>query len=83
MQLLEEDRKKLHNALVEASNSLTRIDAERDLIKNITNDTSKNFQIPKKTIKKLIRVYHKQNFSEEVATHEEFETLYETVTKVS
>lgn len=83
MQLLEEDRKKLHNALVEASNSLTRIDAERDLIKNITNDTSKNFQIPKKTIKKLIRVYHKQNFSEEVATHEEFETLYETVTKTS
>ena len=83
MQLLEEDRKKLHNALVEASNLLTRIDAERDLIKNITNDTSKNFQIPKKTIKKLIRVYHKQNFSEEVATHEEFETLYETVTKVS
>ena len=83
MQLLEEDRKKLHNALVEASNSLTRIDAERDLIKNIINDTNKNFQIPKKTIKKLIRVYHKQNFSEEVATHEEFENLYETVTKTS
>ena len=83
MQLLEEDRKKLHNVLVDASNSLTRIDAERDLIKNITNDTNKNFQIPKKTIKKLIRVYHKQNFSEEVATHEEFENLYETVTKTS
>jgi hypothetical protein len=83
MQLLEEDRKKLHNALVEASNSLTRIDAERDLIKNIINDTNKNFQIPKKTIKKLIRVYHKQNFSEEVATHEEFESLYETVTKTN
>lgn len=83
MQLLEEDRKKLHNALVDASNSLTRIDAERDLIKNIINDTNKNFQIPKKTIKKLIRVYHKQNFSEEVATHEEFENLYETVTKTS
>lgn len=83
MQLLEEDRKKVHNALVEASNSLTRIDAERDLIKNIINDTSKNFQIPKKTIKKLVRVYHKQNFSEEVATHEEFENLYETVTKTN
>ncbi len=83
MQLLEEDRKKLHNALVEASNSLTRIDAERDLIKNITNDTSKNFQIPKKTVKKLINVYHKQNFSEEVASHEEFENLYETVTKTN
>ena len=83
MQLLEEDRKKIHNALVEANNSLTRIDAERDLVKNIINDTSKNFQIPKKTIKKLINVYHKQNFSEEVATHEEFESLYETVTKTN
>ena len=47
------------------------------------NDTSKNFQIPKKTVKKLINVYHKQNFSEEVATHEEFESLYETVTKTA
>ena len=81
MQLLEEDKKKIKGALQEASNSLTRIDAERDLVKNILNDTSKNFQIPKKTVKKLINVYHKQNFSEEVATHEEFESLYETVTK--
>ena len=52
MQLLEEDKKKIHNAIQEASNSLTRIEAERDLIKNILADTSKNFQIPKKTIKK-------------------------------
>jgi hypothetical protein len=81
MQLLEEDKKKIKGALQEASNSLTRIDAERDLVKNIMNDTSKNFQIPKKTVKKLINVYHKQNFSEEVATHEEFESLYETVIK--
>jgi hypothetical protein len=83
MQLLEEDKKKIKGALQEASNSLTRIDAERDLGKNIINDTSKNFQIPKKTVKKLINVYHKQNFSEEVATHEEFESLYETVTKTA
>jgi hypothetical protein len=83
MQLLEEDKKKIKGALQEASNSLTRIDAERDLVKNIINDTSKNFQIPKKTVKKLINVYHKQNFSEEVATHEEFESLYEIVTKTN
>lgn len=83
MQLLEEDKKKIKGALQEASNSLTRIDAERDLIKNIITDTGKNFQIPKKTVKKLINVYHKQNFSEEVASHEEFENLYETVTKTN
>ena len=81
MQLLEEDKKKIHNAIQEASNSLTRIEAERDLIKNILTDTSKNFQIPKKTVKKLINVYHKQNFDEEVAVAEQFENLYETVVK--
>ena len=83
MQLLEEDKKKIHNAIQEASNSLTRIEAERDLIKNILADTSKNFQIPKKTIKKLINVYHKQNFSEELASHEEFENLYLNITKTT
>jgi TRAP-type uncharacterized transport system substrate-binding protein len=38
-------------------------------------------QLPKKLVAKLIKVYHKQNFDEEVAVHEQFETLYETVVK--
>jgi hypothetical protein len=29
----------------------------------------------------LVRVYHKQNFDEEVAVHEQFENLYESVVK--
>ena len=62
MQLLEEDKKKIKGALQEASNSLTRIDAERDLVKNIINDTSKNFQIPKKTVKKLFHLTMSVNY---------------------
>lgn len=81
MQLLDEDKKKIYNALQQASDSITRIEAERDLVKNILNDTSKNFQIPKKTVKRMIDVYHKQNFSEEVASYKEFEVLYEKITK--
>jgi hypothetical protein len=65
----------------EASNSMIRIDAEKDLIKNIVEDLNDAFQIPKKTINKMIRVYHKQNFQEEVASHDEFETLYENITQ--
>jgi len=34
----------------------------------------------KKTFRKLAKVYHKQNFSKEVAEHEEFETMYEQLT---
>jgi uncharacterized protein YabN with tetrapyrrole methylase and pyrophosphatase domain len=32
-------------------------------------------------VAKLIKVYHKQNYDEEVATHEQFEALYETIVK--
>lgn len=73
------DRKKIRDALQEASNSMTRISAERDLIKEIAKDISDSFEIPKKQVNKMIRVYHKQNFSEEVATQNEFEQLYEEV----
>jgi hypothetical protein len=37
--------------------------------------------LPKKLVAKMVKVYHKQNYDEEVATHEQFETLYETIVK--
>jgi hypothetical protein len=74
------DRKKIRDALQEASNCMTRISAERDLIKDISADIADQYQLSKKVVNKMIRVYHKQNFSEEIALQEEFETLYEEVT---
>lgn len=73
------DRKKIQGVLQEASNSLTRIEAERDLIKEMVKDVSKEYDLPKRVVNKLIKVYHKQSFQEECVTHDEFETLYETV----
>jgi hypothetical protein len=78
----EVDRKKINGALQEASNSMTRIAAEKDLIKTILSDLSDTFQLPKKTVNKLARVYHKQNFNEEAQDFEELETLYEEVVKL-
>ena len=77
------DRKKIRDALQEASNSMTRISAERDLIKEIAKEISDNYQLPKKQVSKMIRVYHKQNFTEEQAAASEFETLYEEVCNLS
>lgn len=71
-----EDRKKIKNALVEISNSMTRIEAEKDLIKNIVTDLADNFEIDKKHINTMAKIYHKQNFSEERTKNEEFEVLY-------
>ena len=75
------DRKKIRDALQEISNSMTRISAERDLIKEIKTDLHEEFKetLTKKQIGKMARVYHKQNFNEELAEASQFEALYEEV----
>lgn len=68
------------NALKEISNSMTRIDSEKDLIKEIVEEVSDKTEVPKKYINKLARIYHKQNISEVKAENDDLETLYEAVT---
>jgi len=76
-----EDRKKILDALIEISNSLTRIEAERDLIKDILTSVEDKFELPKKYTRKLSKIYHKQNFTEVQEEQDTLETLYETVAK--
>jgi len=80
-QLSEPDKEKLFKIIKECSNSMVRIDGEKDYIREAIADTAKSMQLPKKLVSRLIKVYHKQNYDEEVAVHEQFETLYETVVK--
>lgn len=77
-----EDRKRIRNALEEISNSMTRIEAERDLIKEIKAELLEEYKplLSRKQISKMAKVYHNQSFEAEVATHEEFEALYEEIT---
>ena len=74
-----ETLKRIKNAMVEISNALTRMDAERDLIKEIVTNTCDNFQLNKKAFAKAAKVYHKQNFNIEVEEHNTFQTYYEIV----
>lgn len=73
-------RKAIKKVMEEISASMTRIEGERDFIKEAINNCSEEYEINKKTFRKLAKVYHKQNFSREVAEHEEFETMYEQLT---
>ncbi len=75
------DQKKLLDMLREASNSLTRIESERDLIREMKAKVCDELQLEKKVINRMVKVYHKQTFQEEVAEHEQFETLYESIVK--
>jgi hypothetical protein len=75
------DREKLLKVIRECSESMTRMDAEKDYVKEAIGAISKDLQLPKKLVSKMVKVYHKQNYSEEVVTHEQFQILYETIIK--
>jgi hypothetical protein len=74
------DRKAIYEAMREISNSMTRMEAERDLISETLKSIKDQFELPPKYTRKLARIYHKQNFQEVKAEQEEVETLYETIT---
>jgi hypothetical protein len=75
------DQAKLLNVLRECSGSMTRMEGEKDFIKEAVTNVCKDLQLPKRLVNRLVKVYHRQNFDEEVAVHEQFESLYETIVK--
>ena len=74
-----DDRKKLLGVLKECSASLARSEGERTFLKEAVTDICEQLQLPKKLVNKMVKVYHKQNYDEEITVHEQFETLYESV----
>ena len=73
-------RKAIKRCMDELSASMARIDGERDLIKEALTNICEEYELSKKTFRRLAKTYHKQHFSKEVAEHEEFETMYEQLT---
>lgn len=76
------DRKKIKDAMEEISNSMLRIAAEKDFIKEAIAELHDQHKISKKILNKMARTYHKQNFQNEQQDHEEFETLYTEVVEL-
>jgi septation ring formation regulator EzrA len=73
-------RKAIKKCMDELSASMARTEGEREFIKEAINNICEEYELSKKTFRKLAKVYHKQNFSKEVAENEEFETMYEQLT---
>jgi len=73
-------RKAIKNCMDELSASMVRTEGEREFIKEAINTICEEYEMNKKTFRKLAKVYHKQNFSKEVAENEEFVTMYEQLT---
>lgn len=76
-----EDKKKMIDGLKELSNSMTRVDAEKDYQKDTIAKLSDELGIKKPYISKIANVYHRQTFAQMQAEHEELENLYEELFK--
>lgn len=77
--MIEQDKKDLRGVLQEISNSMTRMNGEKDYIKEAIAAASEKYQLNKKFLRKMAKVYHQNNFTDEVSDMEEFQKLYETI----
>ena len=79
--MIDVDKNKVLGVLKEISNSMTRIEGERDYIKEAISAASEEHEIDKKILRKMATVYHKQNFDAVTGENDEFAELYETIVK--
>ncbi len=71
------DRQELKAMLVEMTNSMLRIDAEREQMKDIATAAQDKFGIKTKLFRKIATTMFKHNYSDVQAENEHFELLYE------
>lgn len=77
------DLKKIDVALQQISDSKTRIEAEQEHIKEVVEMIHMDFQLEKKLIRQLAKVWHMRNYAEEVTQQEDFQEAYEALTSVN
>jgi len=78
-----EDREKIRRVIRTVSDSFTRIEAEKKLIKDEISALVEQFEIPRKFLNRMARTYHRQNFKDVVDEQDDFEILYESVVELN
>lgn len=73
------EMKELQNAIVEASNSKLRQEAEQDHITSIFEELNEKFGMTRRTFNQWVKIYHKQAYADTVATLETTTTEYAEV----
>lgn len=72
----EKQQRLLIDGLKEISVHFSRIEGEKEAVKDIVDSVKDEIDIPKKIINRLARTYHKQNFAEQNFEDKEFAKLY-------
>lgn len=71
------DKDKVAAAVREMSDCMLRMEAERELMKDIVDVTSEKYEIDKKHFRKISNIYHKRNLDEARSETNEVFDLYE------
>jgi len=74
-----QDRAQVKERLTEISASLTRIEAEREHINEILQDLQDEYELPKRYMRKVAKVYHKQNLNQVKEEFSDVEDIYNAV----
>jgi uncharacterized protein YukE len=77
------DRKAILDCMKEISASMTRMEGEREYIREAIKEICDKQTLSKKTFRRMAKVYHKQNFNLELEEHEEFENMYQAITNTT
>lgn len=75
----EKGRKKLENFIREISNAMLRIEAERDLIKDVCDRAKDELELKPKVVRDMAKIYHKNSLIEEKTEKESLFDMYEQI----
>lgn len=73
------DRDRLNKVIREISNSMFRVESEKEYQKEAINAISEDLQIKKKSIRNMAKDYFNNEFNEKVDEFEQYQHLYEVV----
>ncbi len=80
MTLNEQDKKDILAVIKDCSDSLTRMEGEREFIKEAIIGLNDKHGLDKGHLRKVVNIYYKQNLAEVQAQNDEVEDLYESLT---
>ena len=80
-QLSAEAKAQVKAAVLTIADSMTRVEAERDVMKTTVDDLSDELGIDKRLVRKIAKVYFKNNYAAEKESFASFEEFYDGVMK--
>jgi hypothetical protein len=74
-----DDKKKINQTLKTISDAWSRVEAERELVKNAKKDLCKELGLDRKTFTRAAKYFHKQNIDEDEQALEDVRSMLKSL----